>query len=127
MHEMGHIYLRHITSDMPVLSRVRTDKRTFFEVEAQGFARRVICPSIVLHNCHAIEPEHIMKLCGISYEAALHRSAYMKTLETRGMFRTDPLEIEVEQLFEPFVRSYHAQRPDEINQFFLREKVRFCA
>lgn len=109
MHEIAHIVLGHIGPDVPYLSRVRSEERSLWEVEAQGFARRVLCPSIVLHNCHTIEPPQIAQLCGISMEAAKHRSDYIKTLEARGKFRVHPLERAVEEQFKPFVCHYLLQ------------------
>jgi Zn-dependent peptidase ImmA (M78 family) len=106
MHEIAHLYLGHLSPNFPVLSRVRTEQRSLFEVEAQGFARRVLCPSIVLHNCLAFEPEEIMQLCGIGYEAASYRSKYMKRLESRQHFRLSPMEILVEKQFERFIQYY---------------------
>ncbi|MEA5057736.1 MAG: ImmA/IrrE family metallo-endopeptidase [Anaerotignum propionicum] len=121
LHEMAHIYLKHISSENPLLSRVRTQERSLLEVEAQGFARRVLCPSIVLHNCKAFEPEEIMRLCGISREAAGYRSDYIKKLELRGKFRVDPLEIQVEDQFFCFVRKYNIQKLKRITYNFLFE------
>lgn len=121
LHEMAHIYLNHISADSPLLSRVRTKERSLLEVEAQGFARRVLCPSIVLHDCKAFEPDEIMRLCGISREAAGYRSEYIKKLEVRGKFRIDPLEIQVEKQFSSFVRKYNTQKLKRITYDFLFE------
>lgn len=121
LHEIAHIYLRHINPETPILSRVRTEDRPLFEREAQGFARRVLCPSIVLHNCKAFEPDQIMRLCGISHEAAVYRSEYIKKLESRGKFCTNPLEREVEKQFAPFVRRYMLQELKRRNYDFLFE------
>lgn len=104
LHEIAHIHLRHINPQAPILSRVRSADRPLFEREAQGFARRVLCPSIVLHGCKAFEPEQIMRLCGISYEAAVYRSEYIKQLDARGKIGVHPLERQVEAMFAPFVR-----------------------
>lgn len=106
MHEIGHIVLKHVAPLAPPLTRRRKNENPIFEREADGFARRVICPSIVLHKCSAVEPPDIMKLCGISGKAAEYRSRYMKTLEARGKWRTDSLETEVEKQFESFIREY---------------------
>ncbi len=116
LHEIAHIHLGHINPQTPIISRVRTEYRPLLEQEAQGFARRVLCPSIVLHHCKAHEPDQIMRLCGVSRDAANYRSKYLKKLETRGMFGVHPLERKVEAQFAPFVRRY-----------LLREaKIRSC-
>lgn len=110
LHEISHIYLEHVAPHTPTLLRVRTEQRPFFEIEAQGFTRRVLCPSIILHNCKAFEPAEIVLLCGISREAAEYRSVHIKKLEDRGMFCTDPLERQVERRFAAFVRQYHLSK-----------------
>lgn len=106
MHEISHIELKHVTPISPPLTRIRKITHPLIEKEADGFARRVLCPSIVLHDCRATEVEAIMKLCGVSLEAAKWRSDYMKTLEARRMWRTDPREVEVEKQFLPFILRY---------------------
>lgn len=121
LHEIAHIHLRHITTETPIKTRVRTEDRPLFEREAQGFARRVLCPSIVLHGCKAFEPEQIMRLCGISYDAAVYRSEYIKILEARGMFNTSPLERQVERQFAPFVSRYILHEMRRTNYDFLFE------
>lgn len=103
MHEIAHIVLGHISEEVPSLNRVRSEERSVFETEAQGFARRVLCPSIVLHDCKAISPAAIMYLCGISHEAAEYRSKYMQELERRDRWRLHPLEVAVEKQFRIFI------------------------
>lgn len=103
MHEIAHIALGHVTPEAPTLTRIRRIEHPRFEREADGFVRRVLCPSIVLHDCQATETTDIMGLCGISREAAEYRSDYIKKLEIRNKWRTEPLEIEVEQQFKLFI------------------------
>ena len=102
MHEIAHIALGHVTKQRRLLSyRNRTDA---LEREAQGVARRVLCPSIILHECNAVEVEEIMTLCGISREAAQYRSEYIKVLEKRKKFETSMLETKVKMQFENFIK-----------------------
>lgn len=103
MHEIAHIVLGHVSPSTPALTRIRRIEHPRFEREADGFVRRVLCPSIVIHDCQATETSDIMSLCGISREAAEYRSDYIKKLEIRNKWRTDPLEIEVEQQFKLFI------------------------
>ena len=112
LHEMGHIYLRHITQ-ASALSRLRNARSVLMEIEAQGFARRILCPSIVLHYCRALEADDIMRLCVVSREAAIYRSEYMKTLEAREKFGVHPLERKVAEQFRPFIRQHlqHHRNP----------------
>lgn len=131
MHEISHIILNHISPSISALSRVRTEERTLFEQEAQGFARRVLCPSIILHDCAAISPERIMSLCGVSHEAAVYRSAYMHKLEQRGKFRAHPLERMVETQFEDFLEcviknNFINGKFSQIVIFCIFERTYFC-
>lgn len=129
-HEIGHIFLNHITPQKTVLSRVRTDidTRTLLEREAQGFAQRILCPSIVLHDCNVSEPEEIMLLCGISREAAEHRSEYIKRLESRNKFLVNPLEKQVQQQFNYFSQQYRLNRLKKIAELTQYEFAQeFCA
>lgn len=122
MHEIAHVVLGHVAPGLPAPSRIRSDQRNLFELEAQGFARRVLCPSIVLHDCNAFEPRQIMALCGVSYEAARYRSDYIKKLERRGKFLAHHLEQEVERQFRQFVMKYLAESMDyEISEEICQE------
>lgn len=105
VHEIAHIALGHVKQDDFSL-KARTVKNMFMEIEADEFAMDVLCPPIVLHDCRATSANAIMKLCGISFTAAEYRSDYMKTLEARMKWRTDPREVEVEQQFLPFILRY---------------------
>jgi len=109
MHEIAHITLGHVAPDASAHTRIRKKSHPYAEAEADGFARRVLCPSIVLHNCGALETPDIMALCGISRTAAAYRSRYMKKLELRNMWRTDPLEAKVEAQFNAFVKKYKSR------------------
>lgn len=115
MHEIAHIVLGHISPEVPSLNRVRSEERSVLEIEAQGFARRVLCPSIVLHDCRAISPESIMYLCGISREAAEYRSKYMQELERRNRWRSHPLEVAVEKQFRIFIMRFFLMNHCEEN------------
>lgn len=106
MHEISHIRLEHVNKDTPALTRIRRIEHPIFEREADGFVRRVLCPSIVLHNCKALEVIEIMQLCGISKQAAFYRSEYIKRLEIRSKWRLDPLELKVENQFKSFTEKY---------------------
>lgn len=106
MHEIAHIVLEHVAAGTPALTRIRKIEHPRFEREADGFVRRVLCPSIVMHDCQTLEVSEIMNLCGISREAAEYRSDYIKKLEIRNRWRTAPLEVAAENQFRMFVLAY---------------------
>ena len=103
MHEIAHIHLGHV--NRKAQTRIQ-GQDLLKESLADGFSRRILCPSIVLHKCNAIEPEEIMTLCGISKSAANIRSTYMKRLKTRDKFLTHPLEKMVFAQFLAFIVAY---------------------
>lgn len=103
MHEIAHVHLKHVTPSSPIFTRVRSFDRSIFEVEADTLTRRVLCPSIVLHDLHAFSASAIAELCGISLEAAIYRARHMKDLEARNRFLSDPMEAQVERQFMPFI------------------------
>lgn len=107
MHEIAHIQLKHVTPATPTLKRERGTPRPIIEVEADSFARRILCPSIVLHECRAISIPDIMQLCGISYTAAEYSREYMQKLEQRGKFGTRALEVKVCNQFYKFIKQYN--------------------
>ncbi len=106
MQDIAHIVLGHVSRDFPRLSRLDGARRTLSASEALSFTRRVLCPSIVLHELGALTPERIAHLCGIPRQAAEYRSRHMQILEARGAFCTDPMEVDVERQFAPFIQSY---------------------
>ena len=125
MHEIGHIYLGHISPGCPAITRVRTPYRSMFERAAQGFARRVLCPSIVLHDCKAFTPGVIARLCGISDEAAGYRAEYIRKLEERNAWYAHPLEREVERQFSMFIARYIIRKAKYEGGFNLAAEI--CA
>ena len=57
-HEIGHIRLRHVSPGRPVLARHGAGNR-LYELEAESFALRVLCPAPVLRECGVDSPEEI--------------------------------------------------------------------
>jgi len=115
MHEIAHIHLGHLSPHRPVFSRIRSDDRSLFEIEAQEFARRILCPSIVLHNCQVESVEELSQLCGLSRSAAVHRLSHLNMLIARQRFRTNPFEVLVEEQFEKFTQ-YYLRRKAMLNR-----------
>ena len=103
MQEIAHIVLGHVSRTVPILSRAAQERRDLAKSEARGFTRRVLCPSIVLHDCKAFSVADIARLCGIPKRVAEYRSKHMQILEERGAFRTDPIEVDVERQFKDFI------------------------
>ncbi|RKJ64429.1 ImmA/IrrE family metallo-endopeptidase, partial [bacterium 1XD42-1] len=63
-HEIGHISLHHVSPSCPMLARHGAGNR-LYELEAECFALRVLCPAPVLRECGVNTPEEITGMCGI--------------------------------------------------------------
>ncbi len=73
MHEISHIQLGHLSSTGRTVHRIRGIDHPLMEALADGYTRRVLCPSIVLYRCSVQSVVEISTLCGISYTAANYR------------------------------------------------------
>lgn len=98
-HEMGHIYLRHVSPQSPIMQR-NGNSNPLLEFEAQEFARNVLCPPVVLFNCDAVEPDEIVEICGVPEEEAAVASQNIKVFSSLNVH---PLEVAVERRFNTFV------------------------
>lgn len=103
-HELGHIILGHIGSGK---YSTRNQEPSLLdmpeETQANQFAARILAPACVLHELHAIQPEQISELCGISITAARFRAERMVILEQRQKFYLSPLERAVRNNFQSYI------------------------
>lgn len=102
MHELGHYVLGHL-GDEP-LSRSESECRLEQEQAADKFAIDVLAPACVLWGIGLYTPEKIADLCQISMQAARIRANRMQKLYHRNMFLTHPLEQQVFEQFQDFIR-----------------------
>lgn len=99
-HEMGHISLRHISAQTPLMCRNGSDK-PFLEAEAQAFARGVLCPPVLLRDCEIEDTAELIEFSGIPIEEAEVLSKYIN-----GKYEALPLEKQVEKQFSAFIVYY---------------------
>lgn len=106
-HELGHIFLGHLLINTPAYRTfaIRDDN----ESAANVFARDLLAPACVLHELRAINAADIAKLCNISLEAARYREKRMRELEMRNAWYLHPLEQQVREQFDDFIRSKKAE------------------
>lgn len=104
-HEIGHIVLGHL-SEGGYTTRNREPKPGDHPIETQAnqFAARLLAPACVLNALNAATTKEISELCGISMQAAEFRTFRMQTLQKRNMFLSHPLERQVYQQFQPYIR-----------------------
>lgn len=103
-HELAHILLGHVLINS--FKYRNFEKRDEEEQEAEMFAARLLAPACVLHELQAFSAEQIQQVCNISYIAAKNRAERMQVLEARNKYYLHPLERQVKQQFEPFIKDY---------------------
>lgn len=104
MHELGHFLLGHL-GDAP-LSRSYSSIRPEEEMAADRFAADILMPACVLWGLNIHTAEDIAKLCNVSMQAAQIRAERMEVLYQRDKFLSHPLERQVYQQFQNFIRNH---------------------
>lgn len=69
-HELGHIYLRHLSDK--ITSDKSVDLSLFYESEADAFAQMFLAPFPLFDILNIKSVQDVMQICGLSHEAALH-------------------------------------------------------
>ena len=106
-HELGHCLLGHDLSKTKYRnSEIDLNNDPIEEMQANVFARDILMPAIVLHHTGCIKYTDIMRLCDVSETSAQIREQRMKVLEARNKFCTSPLEKQVYNNFEDFIKTY---------------------
>lgn len=108
-HELGHILLGHDLRNGYYTRRENIVKPAD-ETEADMFAARLLAPACVLWGIGATSAEQIARVCDISRSAAEYRAKRMDLLLRRGKFLTSPLERQVYQQFETFIKNNYMQK-----------------
>ncbi len=104
-HELGHYLLGHLGSDITKTNREYKNAKPIQETEADMFAARLLAPACVLWGIRANTAEQISTVCDISITAARYRADRMKVLYQRNMFLTLPLERQLYEQFEEYIRN----------------------
>lgn len=111
-HEMGHIFLGHITGDK-VHARISGLKPALSgssEYQAERFAAGILAPACVLWGLGIHSAKDIAELCIIPLEEARRRAARMRELYKRDAFLKSPLEKKVFEQFESFITEMKSSR-----------------
>lgn len=106
-HELGHIYLKHSLHDGKFGRSfgIQRIPKTFEEYQAERFAIDILAPACVLWGLNLHSPAEIAAVCNISMQSATIRAERMEVLYQRNMFLKHPLERQVYNNFEDFVKS----------------------
>ena len=108
-HELGHIILGHV-GQFELVNREPSPSDNPIERDANIFASRLLAPACVLWGCNVQTSEDVMKLCGISHQAAEYRMNRMRVLYARNKFLTHPLERKVFRQFKRFIKGYKSKK-----------------
>lgn len=117
-HELGHIYLGHLTDGGKVQYSTRNKEPLEIvdpaERDANVFASRLLAPACVLWRLGIHSPEEIAQLCQISITAAQFRAERMEILYRReatwlaekghSCFLQSPLERRVLEQFSEYIK-----------------------
>ena len=105
-HELGHGILDHNIGVIHYRNSEIDSQTDMQELEANVFARDLLMPANVLAALDIHTPEEIMELCHVSYQSAAIRAKRMELLYQRNLFNQHPLERQVRDLFDDFIKTY---------------------
>ena len=102
-HELGHIFLGHITTHTKFANVREFGSRPKAEQQADMFALRLLCPACVLIKLEMRSADDISLICRIPLEYAKMRSDRIKELYKRNKFFASDLEKQVYNNFTNYV------------------------
>jgi len=131
-HEIGHIVLKHLTQfEQTEIHKGLTDKENeVLEKEADAFASEFLAPAEVLLSCKCVKKKMIIKLCGLSDEAAFYRKEYLKNYQPD--YKYERLDKEIYKQFFNFIHNkdffvnLHYKICPVCKNYLLSTKERFC-
>ena len=115
-HELGHFFLGHDMTHTRYKDAKQFGKRPKAEQQADMFAIRLLAPACVIKELDLHTAEDISKYCGIPLNVARDRAKRMKTLYTRNMFFTDPLEKAVYDEFYSYLKRANREKNKKVQK-----------
>lgn len=109
-HELAHIFLHHGNKKLKLASGASPLCEVPAEKEANKFALRLLCPSIVLHLCGTRSPEEVRRLCDVDDDIAALRWEHLQTLRAKKRFLVKDEERMVMNQFSDFICGYVADK-----------------
>ncbi len=116
-HELGHIILKHLTQfEQTEIHKGLTDaENEVLEKEANAFASEFLAPAEILLSCNCVTKNKIIKLCGLSDEAAEYKEEYLKNYKPDEAFQNTN-----QQIYQQFYNFIHNK------EFFHAIHYRVC-
>ena len=102
-HELGHIFLGHITTHTKFENVREFGKKPKAEQQADMFALRLLCPACILMQMDLRSVEDISSYCRIPHTCAKIRSKRIEELCKRDKFYKSDLEKQVYHNFSEYV------------------------
>ncbi len=105
-HELGHCLLGHINNN-EITYRYNSENdgvKDLKELQANVFARDLLMPATVLHSLDIKSCEDIARICNVSMQSAEIRFNRLLELNKRGMFNKHPLERQVYNNFNTYIK-----------------------
>lgn len=104
-HELGHGVMEHPLTHIITRNSEIDSKTDPIEMQANVFSRDILMPACVLHEIGVKTVEEIMQICNISKTSAEIRLERLTMLRERGKFYTSPLEAQVREQFDDFIKA----------------------
>lgn len=104
-HELGHIFLGHELQHIKYAEASEFRRKPKSEQQADLFAMRLLCPACVLWGLDLHTTDEISEVCRVPHNTAKARAERMQILYERKKFLTNPLEQEVYESFEEFIKA----------------------
>ena len=103
-HELGHCLLGHLDFGETLHRNTENDVSDTREQQANVFARDLLMPATVLHSLNICSADDISNICNVSMQSAEIRFNRLLELNKRGMFNKHPLERQVYNNFNTYIK-----------------------
>lgn len=112
-HELGHGILDHDLCELHFRSSEINSHTDIQELETNVFARDLLMPATVLAALDIHTPDEIIKICEVSRQSAEIRAERMQLLYERDKFNRHPLERQIREQFDDFIRNFNRERSNK--------------
>ncbi len=131
-HEIGHIVMNHLRDfvETEIHQGLAIKENTVLEKEADTFASEFLAPAEVLIRCQCLKKNLIIKLCGLSEQAASYRENYLQAYELNQVF--EHIDQKLLKQFSSFIINkdflinLHYKICSKCRNYILSSREHFC-
>lgn len=131
-HEIGHIVMGHLRDfeQTEIHKGLTLKENTVLEKEADTFASEFLAPAEVLIRCQCVKKNLIIKLCGLSEQAASYRENYLQAYEPNQVF--EHIDQKLLKQFSSFIINkdflinLHFKICSKCRNYILSSREHFC-